>query len=303
VTEDEPIQIATLAGKYGAQSYNRWRFVKGLLITTVDENDALALRESSGSGWETLASPRESFQFVDRASKEEAFMNWFQDAVDEEVIEPVGARQLRSGGHWTGKFIRGGYKSGLRDAGARLREKDIDPQFSGDELEDLFNLPLHTDQVGTLYRRSFSELEGIGSDVGQEISRILSDGLTAGENPRTIGRTMNSEIDGIGITRSRALARTELSRSYNLAAAQRYQQNGIEKVRVVNSSPCHICRAVIDDNPYSAAEAATLIPATTHPNCECGLSPVTVATEAMSARYGSRSRIPIVADVPVRSVA
>jgi SPP1 gp7 family putative phage head morphogenesis protein len=268
-------RVLTLSSKYGGDLFGRWRAVKGLVRTTVEENDALALSEQSNPtpGAETLARPRSSFQFTDRASKESAFQAWLEGAIDDELVEPVGDEQLRRGGHHTAKWVRGSHNSGLRDAGTRLREKGIEPNFGDDELEDLFNLPVRTRQLGTLYRRNFTELRGIGDATSQAISRALSDGLAAGRNPREIADAMNGEIDDIGINRARTLARTETARSYNMASALRYQENGIDQVNVVNPDPCPVCAAIIADNPHPASEAGSLVPASSHPNCRCAVAP------------------------------
>lgn len=261
-----PAKIATLAQRYGGALSSRWRTVKGLVRATVVEHDALRLQQDA------LADPRRDFRFDDDARKEAAFMRWFRTAQRDEVLDPVGDARLRKGQHYTAKYVRSTYRGGLRHAGRELRQAGID--VSQAEVEQAFNAPIHTGELRTLYRRQFTALEGITSAADTEVSRALTEGLLAGENPRTIARTLNEQVDNIGITRGRVLARTELSRSFNAAAAKRYQQYGVGMVRILVADPCPTCQALKAGGPYPVDEAAGLIPGRTHPNCVCSLAPV-----------------------------
>lgn len=269
-----PAKIATLAGRYGGELSARYRTLKGLVRQTVESADALRLNQDA------LASPRGDFGFDDDDRKEAAFMRWFRQAQRDEVLEPVGDAALRNGRHYTAKYVRSTYRGGLRHAGRELRAAGVD--VPGDAIEATFRAPTHTDQLRTLYRRQFTALEGITSAVDTEVSRTLTEGLLAGENPRTVARDLNGRADSIGVTRGRVLARTELSRSYNAAAAGRYQEYGVKMVEILVSDPCPTCEALRAGGPYPVEKAAGLIPGRTHPSCVCSISPV--IPEALSRR-------------------
>lgn len=267
-------RIIELAKKFAGESYRRWRDAKGDVNRRVRENDGLALTDRGpmeGDGFGT------NVRFADDASKEQAFMEWFHERLRGGVLEPVGERQLRDGGHWTAKYLRAANSSGIRDAGTRMREMDITPARGRDELETMFNLPVRTEQVATLFRRAFSEYEGITSAVEQNVSRELADALAAGENPRTVASRINEVVDDIGLTRARTLSRTELSRSYNRGTLFRYDRNGIERVDILNTTPCKICKPYAKGGggpykgPYSLDEAMGIVPI--HPNCQGTYTP------------------------------
>lgn len=259
-----PAKIATLADRYGGELASRYRTLKGLVRQTVDRSDALRLNRDA------LASPRGDFGFDDDDRKEEAFMRWFRQAQRDEVLEPVGDAALRNGRHYTAKYVRSSQRGGLRHAGKELRKAGFD--VSDSDVESAFNARIRSDQLRTLYRRQFTALEGITDSVGTDVSRELTEGLLAGENPRDVADSINDRVDSIGVTRGRVLARTELSRSYNAAAAGRYQEYGVEKVEILVSGPCAACQKLKAGDPYPVEKAAGLLP--NHPNCVCSLSPV-----------------------------
>jgi hypothetical protein len=267
----ESARILSLAKKFAGELYRRWRALRGDVRERVVEEDHYQLRADGGRP------SQRPFAFATDSEKISDFMNWYQARVDERVIEPVGERQLRQGAHWTAKFVRGTNASGLRDAGTRLREAGVTPQTGRENIEAVFNLPVRTDQLATLYQRTFRELRGIGEATGQQISRELSDALAGGENPRKVARRINDRIDKVGETRSRVLARTELNRSYNHASLLRYERNGIGEVDIINTTPCDECKPYAKDGsepyrgPYTLAEAMGTLPI--HPSCQGAYSP------------------------------
>jgi hypothetical protein len=268
----ESARIISLAKKFAGELYRRWRALRGDVRERVVEEDHYQLR-ADGSG---RPSDR-PFAFSTDAAKISDFMSWYQSRVASAVIEPVGEEQLRQGGHWTAKFVRGTNASGLRDAGTRLREAGVTPQTGREDIEAVFNLPVRTDQLATLYQRTFRELRGIGEATGQQISRELSDALAGGENPLKVARRINDRIDAVGETRSRVLARTELNRSYNHASLLRYERNGIGEVDIINTTPCDECKPYAKGGggtyrgPYTLEEAMGTLPI--HPQCLGSYSP------------------------------
>ena len=76
-------------------------------------------------------------------------------------------------------------------------------------LRDSFGQPESVDKVKLLAGRVLTNLKGVNQDTATRLSRILTDGLVQGQNPRTIARTMVSDLD---FTKNRAdvIARTEI---------------------------------------------------------------------------------------------
>ena len=261
-------RVLTQAKKFSGGMAKRWRSLKGDINQRVIEEDSLGLKAPQPGDPVTDG----GFDFRGRAEKEQQFQNWIERRMRQDVLEPVGDKQLRQGGHYSAKFLRSTNDAGIRDAGTRMREQGIEPNFGRENLDSMFNLPVRNEQLATLYRRSFSELKGITEAAGQQISRELSTALSEGENPRKVARRINDRVDKIGITRSRTLARTELSRSYNHGSLLRYGENGIEKVDIQNTSPCEQCAPYVAGGPYALDEARGLLPI--HPRCMGSFSPL-----------------------------
>jgi len=133
--------------------------------------------------------------------------------------------------------------------------------------------------VGLIYTRTFSDLNGITQAMDQQISRILAQGIGEGRGPMDIARELNERVDKIGISRARMLARTEIVSAHAEASINAYEEAGLEGVDVEaeilnGSDPCPECQDLAANGPYTISEARSLIPA--HPNCVCSLNPKVV---------------------------
>jgi SPP1 gp7 family putative phage head morphogenesis protein len=143
-----------------------------------------------------------------------------------------------------------------------------------------FNAPRHTDAAQMLYARAYRELEGVSGKMGQEMSRVLAEGLTEGKNPRVIASDLNERVDDVGIRRGRVIARTETIRAHNEGALNRYQDfgNRLDGVTVKaefatagDARVCPIC-AGLEGRKFKLEEVRGLIPV--HPLCRCTYLPV-----------------------------
>lgn len=264
----------------------RFRRLKGLIRATVGyEHDALRLKQST-SGSLTAAQPARSFNFSTQAEAQDAFFEWLERAIDEDVVEVMPRRQIRDGQHYTARYIRSAYDRGLDDAADRLQDAGYD--VTAEDLENTFRMPIHQEAIQTLYTRSFDELEGITEEMQREVRRTLSEAFRDGWNPRKAASKLNGRVDNIGLTRARVLSRTEISNAYNTASARRYQRLGVEKVIVLTSGPCARCRLIAAGAPYTPQEAEGLIPGETHPNCVCALAPQ--PRSSLTAAYSAADR-------------
>lgn len=268
---DAPAKVKTVAKRFEGELAKRLRRVKGLVRATVQENDALRLGQDALRA-DAYAAPVDDFRFTDNADKERAFRQWFSNALDDEFLEPAGEQQILDGEHYSATYVRSAYTGGTRHADRELR--DVGIEVGDDTAAASLRAPIHREQLRTLYRRQFTELEGITRETSRTVSRTLSDSLASGDGPYDAARGLNDRIDAYGITNARRTARTELARSYNHAAAGRYEQHGVEKVEVLTYEPCSTCEALAAGGPYTVQEARGLIPGNTHPNCRCALSPI-----------------------------
>lgn len=260
----DPTETTTLRKEYAGKASKRYRRVKGQLrrVVTAD-GDPLGFAGNVPDRYSFPTNPGE---------KAEAFHEWVDAALRDEVLErPNGAR-------WTDKYVRSGYGSGLDHADAALKAQGVavDPV----DLRDVFNMPVHRNTLEMLYTRQFEALKGINQAVGTEISRVFTEAFAEGVNPRVAARRLNDRVDKIGITRARTMARTEIVRTHNWAALDRYESvmGGDAKVTVVaewttagDDRVCSRC-AALEGARFKLKEARTMIPA--HPRCRCTVVPI-----------------------------
>lgn len=288
----DPTQTIGIRESYGSEAYTRFRSLKGVVRETVSENDALRLGDPRRRGGtrpadqlrvnapiprgRANARARDAFRFESRADKEQAFMDWFQGALNRDFLEPVGAEQVKRGGHWSAAYVRAASKRGVKDAQQNLQRAGI--EASEEALDAAFNAPVHQDLARSLYQRNFRALQGITDAVDGEVSRILTEGLIEGINPSEMASRMTDRIDKIGITRARTLARTEVVRAYNSHALTRYETLGVESVTAKvewltagDQRVCAQCRAM-GGSTYTIDEARGKLPQ--HPSCRCAWSPI-----------------------------
>lgn len=211
------------------------------------------------------------FDFPENPRKAADFEEWLQNKLDAAYLERMGRSGVVDGGHWTGEYVRASSQQGVKHADRELRRVAID--VDDESVGAVLRSPVHTDILESAYLRAYDELEGVSSDMGREISRVMSDGLGEGWNPRKTARAMTERVD-VGMTRSRRVARTEASRAYSQHTAARYSDHGIEKVKILTYNPCDSCADLAAGGPYPIEEAGSLIPNRTHPSCVCALEPV-----------------------------
>lgn len=266
---EDPTNTKTVRDKFGAEVYRRFRAVKGELREAIEANDAAA----------ELA-PR---QF----DSEGEFDRWLDATLTDEVLDSMSEARIERGEHWTGSYIAAAYERGVKDAGTNLRRLGI---VAADELTDaeqidFAQMPVHSDAIRSMWRRQFSELDGITDAVAQEVRRELADGVIDGVGSDELARRLNERVDAVGMTRARTLARTETVRAHNEAALSRYERHGVDEVTTVvelltaqDARVCEECQSLSEsggpnnDGTWPIDEAHGILPV--HPNCRCTFIPV-----------------------------
>ncbi len=241
---------------------------------------------------------RRQFDFPTNRQKIQAFIEWLQKQVDNGILT-VGAIP-RAGGSiedaWTDQYIMDSYKRGVIRARVEMKKAGYDVpsiENSGGIDAVINSTPVHMDRVGILFIRAFEELKGITNQMSTQISRVLSQGMADGDNPRLIARKLNKVITGtggdLGITdtlgryipaerRAEMLARTEIIRAHHKGMVQEYRTWGVEGVQVMaefrtagDNRVCDICSSM-EGSRYTLDEAEGLIPV--HPLCRCIILPI-----------------------------
>ena len=256
--------LKTIHAQYMAEMNRRFGRLKKLVRETVVDNDYFRLKKGHVIGHAQALRP--PFKFTENPEKINAFMDWLREAQDDEVLEVIErkGRSVVAHKEWQNVYVRRSYEKGISFAHAKLEEQGV--EVSDEDIRAIFNRPVHADSLGMLYTRNFNELVGITEAMDQQISRVLTDGLAQGKNPRVIARDIASRIDKIGITRARTLARTEVNRAQNEATINRYADYGVKKVElIVGAGPCPSNICPDHAGVYAVRDAAGLLPL--HPNC------------------------------------
>lgn len=234
------------------------------LITEVVEKD-------NGFG---LATNAGRFAFERDQQKAAAFMKWLREQTRSGVLELKPGESLRSVKNpWTDKYITSAYQKGVANAAGKLRS-------AGATVEDRwisasFFRPVHADRIAQIYTRSYRDLDGITKAMDKRISETLALGLAEGRSPRDLARDLRREVEAIGITRARTLARTEVIAAHSEANLTAFEEAGVQGVEVeaelsTATDACPLCEA-LEGKEYTIAEARGLIPV--HPNCRCAWTP------------------------------
>lgn len=232
------------------------------------ENDALHQMQDAPGGLIGNAADKERFEFSTRQDLFRKFDEWLQEQINTEVLEPVpnvGVQRLRhnptqrvveSWTHWTKSFIHAAARLGWKSARGRLMQAKVKV---GPQPESFFEIGVARRQLARAYARTYESLEGITSDMANQIREEVSQSIARGENPRKTARRLNNTVEKMTNTRAKTLARTEVLESNNEQALTRYEQAGVSGVAHGEwatsglGNVCTFCRR-LDDETFTIQE-------------------------------------------------
>jgi SPP1 gp7 family putative phage head morphogenesis protein len=206
-------------------------------------------------------------------------MKWLRKMEDEEILEVRDGTNIASAAStaWSNKYISTAYQKGIARSAAQMRKGGL--KITDRWVNAAFFRPVHADRVGLIYTRTYSDLKGITTAMDARISRTLSLGIAEGRGVKSIAKDLRDEVKGIGVARSKVIARTEIIRAHSEATLNTYEEAGLEDVEVEaefttagDNRVCQKCKSLEAKNPYKLKEARGLIPV--HPNCRCAWIPV-----------------------------
>lgn len=234
-----------------------------------------------------------AFAFTTSEAKVTEFMKWMNAQVEAGILTAKDLSQVGTSvnGAWTNKYVYDSYQRGVIRARYELQKAG----FGVPSIEQTGGIgismgtPFHMDRLGLLYSRVFSELKGITQAMDSQISRVLTQGMMDGDNPRRLATKLISTINGarmgdLAITdtlgrfipaerRAGMLARTEVIRAHHQATVQEYKNWGSAGVTVRaewsavgDSVTCERCLSM-QGMVFSLVEIQGMIPAHTH--CRC----------------------------------
>jgi len=284
----DPTRTTVLRQLFAREMRKRFDRLCRLIKSAIVDQDVFGMQEKAVAGY-ALPGHR-AFDFLRSQDKIVAFMNWLDEQIDEEVLEMFEAPHLGRGVEkaWTNKYIYSAYQKGVYRANYELRKAgynvpNIDEQGG---IDAVMNQPMHADRLGLLYTRVYEDLKGITSQMSTQISRVLTQGMAEGRNPREIAEMLVKTIKGgggdLGITdilgryipakrRAEILARTEIIRAHHIATITEYENWKIAGVTVkaelataMDDRVCERC-AKLEGKVFSLEEARNLIPV--HAQC------------------------------------
>lgn len=307
-----PIDIYSSAAKYDPTKTTALRnqFVRDMdrRFTKIERAiyDKIVVEDCFNLNPSPLAT-HEQFLFPRSSDKVAAFMEWLQKQVDAGILSVSEYQQLGDAidSAWTNLYITDSYKRGVIRARYELQQAGYTNIPSTDATGGIsvsMMVPVHLNRLGLLYTRVYTDLKGITEAMDAIISRILTQGIADGDNPRLLARKLLSAINGtgmgdLGITdsvgrfipakrRAEMLARTEIIRAHHQATIQEYMNWGVWNVNVMaefmtahDNRVCDKCHALTLRNPYTLEEAMNLIPV--HPNCRCICLPFEVGVDTL----------------------
>lgn len=218
-----------------------------------------------------------AYDYPQAEDKVNKFMRWVRRAQDRGILEVTEGTSTRSGSRrWSDLYIKSAYQKGLASAYGNIRAAGVG--VSDSYVDRAFFRPIHADRAGLIYTRAYNDLEGITTAIDTRLSSVLAQGMIEGVGVQQIARNIRDSVEGIGITRSRKLARTEVVRAHAEATLNSYEEAQIEGVDVESefstsqdNKVCPKC-SELEGQTYTLEEARGIIPV--HPNCRCAWLPV-----------------------------
>ncbi len=108
------------------------------------------------------------------------------------------------------------------ERGARQAQQNLSRQASI-PMADLINTEPYRLRMALLRAREFEEMQGLSAGIKADLSRILTEGIGRGLNPRDIARNLNAQTD-ISIARAHRIARTEIPNALRTARMEEDEQ-------------------------------------------------------------------------------
>lgn len=220
LASDDPTGTKTKRDSAKSTLHGRWRRVRGEIRRLLENTDSL----------HPDASTRDAAQIAD-------FEDALEAAIDEEVIQPIAAAEVRRGRHYSAPWIRESYKHGIDLADAHLDRAGYDvPDTDSDTA---IRQDAHQNGLERQYQTTFDDLAAAGRDAYEDASRRYSTALASGlvsvskliRNAASSGPDedgINQRLDKIGKTGTDRALDWHLVESVNDAALTRYERAGVE---------------------------------------------------------------------------
>jgi len=188
-------------------------------------------------------------------------MRWFYDQ-----IARLGMSLVTQGKQVTDEQTQKNYQAGTIYGNLALKRIGVEVAIGQG--------PADWRVIDALQVTNLSALKGITEEMNKQIIRELIDGVQKGEGIVKLSKRITDRVDKIGITRARAMARTETVNAFVRGAELRYTRAGIETLEWLTARDervCPICAPL--DGKRFAVKSNHPRPAI-HVNCRCDILPV-----------------------------
>lgn len=243
------------------------KIAKAITALVVDEN-AFGIQSVQNVRW----------SFDTNAQKVRRYREWLTEQVNAGVLEVADEFTNEP---WLAPYIDDAYSRGSRRAfvdaqrAAGLAVDDLGATYE-QFMESSFRVRTASDQLERLYLRTFTALQNVTSQMDQNMSRVLSDGLSQGQGARTIAQNLRREV-GVSSRRAERIARTEIVYSHAEGQLDGFEAAGLHDVTIMaewstagDDRVCPLCRP-LQGVVLTVKEARGLLPR--HPNCRCAFIP------------------------------
>ena len=292
----DPTHTTALRNAFVRDLKRRFKELKQLIRKAIVDNDCFGINPTH---YQMSAPVNRQFAFTRSGDKVSSFMTWLQGEVDKGILEVKELNQIGKGVNaaWTNKYVYDSYKRGVIRSRYEMKKAGFDiPSIEATGgVEISMSTPFHLDRLGLLYTRTYTELKGTVNDMmDKQISRVLTQGIADGDNPRLLAKKLVASIDGTGMgelsltdalgrfipaeRRAEILARTEIIRAHHVATIQEYRNWGVEGVNVqaelITAGDDRVCSRCsgLQGKTFTLDQIEGMIPV--HPQCRCIALPV-----------------------------
>jgi SPP1 gp7 family putative phage head morphogenesis protein len=285
----DPTRTTMLRRRYMAEMGKRFRALRGAIRKKLVTDDALGLRTPGSLQFNALTTNAPVWIFLTDAQKLAAFQAWFVQQVQQGILAPAPGADPST--PWMTPYVDSAYMQGVQRAYTETHAEAMaeglpDAIYEGGQeafLASSFSGQVATSKVELLATRNFEQLKGVTAAMGQQVNRVLSDGLVAGHSPTKIAKAMNEQIDGMTKKRAMTIARTEIIHAHAEGQLDSFDAMNVEQVGALaewatagDGKVCPVC-APLEGAILTIKEARGLIPR--HPNCRCMWLPAGVGEE------------------------
>lgn len=107
------------------------------------------------------------------------------------------------------EYVRVSYERGTLQQFVNLGQQSPAYRTARENMISLIRSEPYQTRLALVRAREFEEMKGLSGQVKADMSRVLTDGMARGLNPREIGAKL-SEQTGLEVTRANRIARTEI---------------------------------------------------------------------------------------------